>query len=585
MITVKQVLENYNIITEKASNDTKNLAALVHAGLLDESKLPILNRALSKSANMMTEAEKKALQGLVESLASCVISEQQDHLSKLDTSRPMSYPSEKEIPTVLILKRKAIRVYPDNQKVALYYCQALDRYISVPYGKNAKNLGMVMNEENLNEISQELATRAYAKRYAQIKNIEKDETLSPENKTISSNLQKQKLVKLSQRMMTNVADKQSKGLTPKQLRPWAGKDAVKTAIEAGKIRAKEQPKITNDQINKMSASERAGAGVKPTQAMKAALSSGSPGSVGGAIGIGLRGMVGLDKPKPPVPVKESFRKHLEEKRQEKLDEVSWEDIKDGAKKAAEIAGDVTGVNDVVSAVGKAREGDYSGAAWDAAKGVGKGLLTVGTGGAVGAAVTGARVGLTALKAGRSVGNAARRATVAARTSRGGKIAGGIARGVKNVAKGAAGAGALAAGALSGAAGAFDDVSKPTEQNRPGFGGSLGGAKVAGETKTGMSAADTAALRQQVRGWNQQPQSPAVRESNNNLTVMKQIVEQNIPSHTIYISETPITINKRVAKKVMTVYESLNRQNKKKIEKMLNEDAVSFKKVINFAIRQ
>ena len=66
--------------------------------------------------------------------------------------------------------------------------------------------------------------------------------------------------------------------------------------------------------------------------------------------------------------------------------------------------------------------------------------------------------------------------------------------------------------------------------------------------------------------------------------MKQIVEQNIPSHTIYISETPITINKRVAKKVMTVYESLNRQNKKKIEKMLNEDAVSFKKAINFAIK-
>ena len=29
MITVKQVLENYNIVTEKASNDTKNLAALV----------------------------------------------------------------------------------------------------------------------------------------------------------------------------------------------------------------------------------------------------------------------------------------------------------------------------------------------------------------------------------------------------------------------------------------------------------------------------------------------------------------------------------------------------------------------------
>jgi hypothetical protein len=67
--------------------------------------------------------------------------------------------------------------------------------------------------------------------------------------------------------------------------------------------------------------------------------------------------------------------------------------------------------------------------------------------------------------------------------------------------------------------------------------------------------------------------------------MKQIVENNISSHTIYLNETPITINNRVAKKVVAVYESLNRQNKKKVEKMLNEDALSFKKVINFAVRQ
>ena len=160
MITVKQVLEHYNIVTEKASNDTKNLAALVHAGLLDESKLPILNRALSKPVTMMTEAEKKALQEFVESLASCVISEQQDFLSKMDTSRPMEYPSDKNIPTVLILKRKAIRVYPDNQKVALYYNTKINKYFSVPYGVGVDaNIQAENTDAGINSINEDVMSQ------------------------------------------------------------------------------------------------------------------------------------------------------------------------------------------------------------------------------------------------------------------------------------------------------------------------------------------------------------------------------------------------------------------------------------------
>lgn len=70
----------------------------------------------------------------------------QDHLSKMDSKRSASYPSEKEIPTVIILKRKAIRVFPDNQKIAMYYSQALDKYISIPYGPKNEALGMHLSE-------------------------------------------------------------------------------------------------------------------------------------------------------------------------------------------------------------------------------------------------------------------------------------------------------------------------------------------------------------------------------------------------------------------------------------------------------
>ena len=40
----------------------------------------------------------------------------------------------KDPPFVLMLKRKAIRLYPNNTKIALYYNQKLNKYFSVPYG-------------------------------------------------------------------------------------------------------------------------------------------------------------------------------------------------------------------------------------------------------------------------------------------------------------------------------------------------------------------------------------------------------------------------------------------------------------------
>ena len=44
----------------------------------------------------------------------------------------MNMPAEP--PVILMLKRKAVRLYPDGQKVALYYNKQLDKHFSVPYG-------------------------------------------------------------------------------------------------------------------------------------------------------------------------------------------------------------------------------------------------------------------------------------------------------------------------------------------------------------------------------------------------------------------------------------------------------------------
>ena len=36
-------------------------------------------------------------------------------------------------PPVLLLKRKSVRQFPDGQRVALYYVEKLDKYVTVPY--------------------------------------------------------------------------------------------------------------------------------------------------------------------------------------------------------------------------------------------------------------------------------------------------------------------------------------------------------------------------------------------------------------------------------------------------------------------
>ena len=70
-----------------------------------------------------------------------------------------------------------------------------------------------------------------------------------------------------------------------------------------------------------------------------------------------------------------------------------------------------------------------------------------------------------------------------------------------------------------------------------------------------------------------------------INTIKNMVTNNIQETKLSFNEQEITINNTVAKKLLTVYESINRTNKKKMEQMLNEDATSFNKVLMFAVRQ
>jgi hypothetical protein len=64
-------------------------------------------------------------------------------------------PSDRKVkaPPTLLFRRTAIRTFPDNHIVALYYSSQLDKYVSIPFGPEGKALTIELSEaEQLDEL-------------------------------------------------------------------------------------------------------------------------------------------------------------------------------------------------------------------------------------------------------------------------------------------------------------------------------------------------------------------------------------------------------------------------------------------------
>lgn len=564
MKTVKQILEQ-NSYSNDTNSIVSGLSHLAECGLFDESKLPLIKRGLTKTnVNEMTEAEKKSLQYFVENLMTHVLTEQQDYLSKLDPKSKMAYPTEKDMPSVIVLKRKAIRVYPDNQKVALYYSQALDKYVSIPFGSGTKNLG---NSLSMNEEEQRISI---------------------------ADLTTKKLKKIS---------KQDPG---KLTRIWhsTSEDPEQRQNLAGKLGAKQRSMVQGGNV----------------EAIKyAAKHSNLPTAAGVAVGVGLRkafetirgtkpvaptelkgsvptisakqglqsDKVGSETPWGPrpeakmsKPIKESFRQKLNEKRQEQLNELSWEDVKSGVKTAANVVGDVTGANDLISAGKKALSGDYAGAAGDAAWGGLKAATTVlPVGLAAKGAIAGGKLAAAGAQAAGKTGLKKAAATA-------GGAAKGALKGALKVPKAIA-KGALALGGLAGGGGGSSDdgsASSPGSSFR-----STGGKYDFGQFKNitiggsgERTTVDRSKAKEQMAAWGGQPGYYSEQTNFNKIRILSE--NKDMEAELIF-EDKSLTVNGRIAKKIMNIHESLNKRNKRKVEKMVNEDITSLRKIINFAVRQ
>lgn len=167
MRSIKQIREQFDEITDRKSIEERRLEVLVDSGLMEETKLPLVKRAMNENNHVLTPSEKRALMGLLESLIHNTVSED---------LRPAPTRMS-DMPSILVLKRKAIRIYPGGKNVGLYYSQQLDKYVAVPFGgKEDQNVIQMAEEEQLDEISNKLANATYAKRaYAAVNADDEDE--------------------------------------------------------------------------------------------------------------------------------------------------------------------------------------------------------------------------------------------------------------------------------------------------------------------------------------------------------------------------------------------------------------------------
>jgi len=172
-------------LTEEKSNYSK-FDILIRAGLANKAQLQRIHNILDKMQEdkpSFNNADKMIIQNLFNKMADLLTSNKQIFSQArrsvnegvIDTSDYKVSPTtgkkykahrinisktgeeenlKEELtkfdpPFVLVLKRKAIRLYPGSTRIALYYSDKLNKYFSVPYSTEENQRGVVQAEDTI----------------------------------------------------------------------------------------------------------------------------------------------------------------------------------------------------------------------------------------------------------------------------------------------------------------------------------------------------------------------------------------------------------------------------------------------------
>lgn len=502
MKSIKQLREQFDLITEKDENEERKLTTLVRSGLVDTNKLSVIKRALNKDNKVLTPAERNALMSLLDSLMAQVLSHNsvynkvKQNVMK-EELRPVTTRMS-DMPSILVLKRKAIRVYPGGQNVGLYYSQQLDRYVAVPFAgrdtADTKGILNMMEESELNEISDALRYKTYAGRVAKARNsVDPDEQIDHVRKAMKTAVQ-------------TVARGSAKGGIKKGIGDWRVMQAHADAEYEKNYGKKPNSQSPKKKSGKMKF--RMTKGQKWNELDKKArgtgtfggdlvnnLSSGRPTPIAHAIGAMIYRKMNPTTPKMPKGVK------LEEQLEHMTEEQLQEYLNFVAQGALALAR---------SGIGRA---------------------------AIGGAM---KLGRRALVAGKNLGKKIKRT--------GKRAAIRAARNARNN------------------SGGGSQTADQAGDNSPSIKGVGYGGPSQERLKPRRSFDDDRARRA-----NRAMADQGVQQ-------YQQVKEQ------IDLDGNLFEINSSVAQKVVSVYQSLNEQNRQKMVEKMNESAESLNKVISFAIR-
>ena len=176
------------IVVEEEKSDYSKFDALVRAGLANKAQMSRIHRILDKMQEekpTFNTADRELLQNLFNRMVDLVsnnkqifqktrqVVREQEEIDegvvvtsdlKYNPKTGRKYPAHRkvmggesdtkqqvqestlDVPFILVLKRKAIRMYPDGTKIALYHNEKLNKYFSVPYSTD-KNIDAAIQAE------------------------------------------------------------------------------------------------------------------------------------------------------------------------------------------------------------------------------------------------------------------------------------------------------------------------------------------------------------------------------------------------------------------------------------------------------
>jgi len=153
-------LLDFKTITEEEKKDYSKFDSLVRAGLANKAQMQRIHKILDKMGDerpTFSPADRAIMQNLFNKMVDLISNNKQIYgrakqavREELDEST--SSPLVPVPPIILVIKRKAVRLYPDGTRIALYYSDKMNRYFSVPFGTPVADISGVQAENFIDEL-------------------------------------------------------------------------------------------------------------------------------------------------------------------------------------------------------------------------------------------------------------------------------------------------------------------------------------------------------------------------------------------------------------------------------------------------